>query len=77
MTIPIQNIYFLLCYAWDLLEPDKTVDVEIDGALSLANLYARLLTTGLNEIFRRGIERQYVEYDEVIPGVRCPFGKSR
>lgn len=70
MTIPIQNIYFLLCYAWDLLEPDKTVDVQMDGALSLADLYARLLTTGLNEILRRGVERQYVEHDEVIPGVR-------
>ena len=29
MSIPIRNVYYLLCYAWDALQGGKQVDVDL------------------------------------------------
>lgn len=49
VNIPIQNIYYLLCYAWDKLEEKEIVDVEPLDSTSLADLFARVLINGTNQ----------------------------
>jgi len=57
VNIPIQNIYYLLCYAWDKLEEKEIVDVEPLDSTSLADLFARVLINGTNHLLKRGFDR--------------------
>ena len=45
MAIPIENIYFLLCYAWNKLDEKERVDVSIDDKTELLDLFAKVLIT--------------------------------
>jgi 5-methylcytosine-specific restriction enzyme subunit McrC len=64
MKIPIQNIYYLLCYAWDKLEERDIVSVEADDKMLLADLFARVLINGTNHLVKRGFDRGYVSHHE-------------
>jgi 5-methylcytosine-specific restriction enzyme subunit McrC len=64
VNIPIQNIYFLLCYAWDKLDEREVVDVDPIDSTSLANLFARVLINGTNHLLKRGFDRGYVAQEE-------------
>jgi 5-methylcytosine-specific restriction enzyme subunit McrC len=58
--IPIQNIYYLLCYAWNRLDEKDFVDVEALPRQDLPNLLARVLISGVRRLLRQGIDRSYV-----------------
>lgn len=63
--IPIQNLYYLLCYAWDQLEEGDLVDIAADDSKTLVELFARVLTNGTQRLVRRGFDRGYlVEVEE-------------
>lgn len=64
MKIPIQNIYFLLCYAWDKLEERDLVDVDSVGITELVDLFSRVLISGTNHLLKRGFDRNYVPHEE-------------
>jgi len=60
VKIPIHNIYYLLCYAWDKLAEKDVVSVEAIDSTSLADLFARVLINGTNHLLKRGFDRDYV-----------------
>ena len=64
MNIPIQNIYYLLCYAWDKLAEKDVVAVEAIDSTTLADLFARVLINGTNHLLKRGFDRGYVSQQE-------------
>lgn len=69
--IPIANIYYLLCYAWDVLEEKNTLaDVDALNSTDLINLFARVLVTGTRHLLRRGLDRGYQVFEDEISGVR-------
>jgi 5-methylcytosine-specific restriction enzyme subunit McrC len=69
--IPIQNIYYLISYAWNVLkEKDELSDVDAGDSPDLVNLFARVLITGTNRLRRRGLDRGYLPREEAIAGVR-------
>ena len=70
--IPIQNIYYLLCYAWNKLEEKDIVDVSGIDSTELLDLFAKVLIGGLRHLFKRGLDRGYVPYSE---DTRCIRGK--
>jgi len=70
--IPIQNIYYLLCYAWHRLEERDIVDVSGIDTTSLVDLFAKVLIGGVERVLRRGLDRGYVGY---IEDTRCLRGK--
>lgn len=64
--IPIQNLYYLLCYVWDV--PDQRNKVKVDGEKchSLENLLAVILLNICGHLLRRGLTQSYrVELQEV------------
>jgi 5-methylcytosine-specific restriction enzyme subunit McrC len=64
MAVPIQNVYYLLCYAWDRLDSLDTVDV---GALSgdrIENLLGKVLHDGVSHLMRRGLDRGYLPVEQ-------------
>jgi len=60
MTIPIQNIYFLLCYAWDTLAEGQVVKISDDECDTPIDLFARVLEGGVTHLLKRGMDRTYV-----------------
>jgi 5-methylcytosine-specific restriction enzyme subunit McrC len=70
MDIPIQNIYFLLCYAWDKLEERELVDVDTAGSTTLIDLLARVLVNGVTHLVKRGVDRGYVAHRDWTPRIR-------
>lgn len=60
MKIPIQNIYFLLCYAWNTLAEGRVVSVTQEECKTLADLFARVLDGGVTHLLKRGLDRGYV-----------------
>ena len=70
MNIPIQNVYYLLCYAWDKLAEKEVVAVEGIDSTSLADLFARVLANGTNHLIKRGFDRGYVSQHELTSRLR-------
>lgn len=69
--IPIQNIYYLISYAWNALEEKNAlVDVDAEDSTDLLNLFARVLITGTHRLIRKGLDRGYLGFEDVIAGVR-------
>jgi 5-methylcytosine-specific restriction enzyme subunit McrC len=64
VRIPIQNIYYLLCYAWDKLAERDIVAVDAIDRTNLADLFARVLINGTNHLLKRGFDRGYVSQHE-------------
>ena len=63
-TITISNLYYLLCYAFGILEEQGPVDIESMPESEIADLFAAVLCSGIERMIRRGIHRDYVEHRE-------------
>jgi 5-methylcytosine-specific restriction enzyme subunit McrC len=64
VDIPIQNIYYLLCYAWDKLAERDIVDVQPIDETTLTDLFAQVLINGTHHLVKRGFDRGYVLHHE-------------
>jgi 5-methylcytosine-specific restriction enzyme subunit McrC len=72
VNVPVENLYYLLCYAWDHLEATRLVDVRSIAGRSPEELLARMLGAGVVALLKRGLDRDYVsERDDL----RVPRGK--
>ena len=58
--IPIQNLYYLLLYAWNRVPEGQTLDVTGIPSPELPNLLAKVLADGVRNLLRRGLDRSYV-----------------
>lgn len=70
IQIPVENIYFLLCYAWDKLEERDLVQVDDSGSTDLLDLFARVLVNGTNHLLKRGFDRGYLLHREETKRLR-------
>ena len=70
VKIPIQNIYFLLCYAWDKLAERDVVAVAPIDSTSLVDLFARVLVNGTYHLLKRGFDRGYQTQHEWMGRLR-------
>lgn len=68
--IPIQNLYYLLCYAWGLPEQRDWVKVDADSCPAVLDLLSRLLTKGADILLKRGIAKEYRTHEEEIAGIK-------
>jgi 5-methylcytosine-specific restriction enzyme subunit McrC len=68
--IPIGNLYYLLCYAWNRLDERDFVDVEALPRQDLPNLLARILINGVQRLLRQGIDRVYIASTQDTQGPR-------
>ncbi|HDQ16473.1 MAG TPA: hypothetical protein ENN45_05390, partial [Bacteroidetes bacterium] len=70
MSIPIQNIYYLLCYAWNKLDESDIVDVNSISTTELIDLFGKVLSNGISRLFKQGLDRYYIEHENSIVGVK-------
>ena len=70
MKIPIRNIYYLLCYAWEHVGEGETVDVGSEQFGGLVDLFAKVLNEGVARVVSRGLDRDYLAVHEDIRGLK-------
>ncbi len=70
MKIPVRNIYYLLCYAWDHVGQGETVDVGAEKFGGLVDLFAKVLNEGVARLLSRGLDRDYLTIHEDIRGLK-------
>lgn len=68
--ISIQNLYYLLCYAWNHLKQGEIVDVSNVPSTELVDLFAVVLCQGVEHLARRGLEQGYIGREDDLAGVR-------
>jgi 5-methylcytosine-specific restriction enzyme subunit McrC len=64
VSIPIANIYYLLCYAWDEFAPRQMDKYAAEDFPDTLHLFARQLIVGLKALHRQGFETGYVSLEE-------------
>ena len=62
MKVPIQNLYYLFCYAWQFIPADVAIDVGVVDCPDILNLCGHVLLTGIDRILRRGLDRGYQQH---------------
>jgi 5-methylcytosine-specific restriction enzyme subunit McrC len=72
VSVPVRNIYYLLCYAWDALEESGPVEAGKLPFKRLPDLPAAVLAAGTERLLKRGLDRGYVAIEE---DARTPRGK--
>lgn len=68
--IPIRNIYYMLCYAWNTLLQSDTTFTGTEEFDNIYDLLAKLMLTGTRNIIKRGFHREYIDYVEELSMVR-------
>jgi 5-methylcytosine-specific restriction enzyme subunit McrC len=68
--IPIQNVYYLLCYAWEQMTEGAVVDVGEAGRTEMVDLLAHVLAEGTGRVLRQGLDRDYVPQREDTSRIR-------
>lgn len=64
--IPIKNIYYMLCYAWNVLEQLDSISLGSDKFDNIYNLFAKIYINGTSSLIKRGLGRYYVQENEEI-----------
>jgi len=69
-SIPINNLYHMLCYAWDALPQAKLLNLDTDDCKKPVDLFSKILIGGVNHLLRRGVEQGYQLHSEEMRSVR-------
>lgn len=70
MKIPVQNIYYLLCYSWNKLAEGQRLNVSASDYRDSIELFSRVLINGCKHLFKRGLESNYSEIIEEYTGIK-------
>jgi 5-methylcytosine-specific restriction enzyme subunit McrC len=70
VKVPIQNLYYLFCYAWRFIPDDLAFDVGGIRSPDILNLCAHVLTAGIDRLLRRGIDQGYLSFSEETSRLR-------
>ena len=62
--IPIQNVYYLPCYAWKQMEEGKVAETGAAQQTGVANLLGTVLANGTERVLKQGLDRGYVTQSE-------------
>jgi len=68
--IPIANIYYMFCYAWDRMREAQSIGLGGVESPDLPNLLARVLLASAGRLLRRGLDQGYQSRVEDIGTVR-------
>ena len=68
--IRIQNIYYMLAYAFQVLKEQGYASVATEEFENTADLLSTILARGLAIQIKRGLQREYNEETEILSGIR-------
>lgn len=68
--VPIKNIYYMLCYAWDLVD---YIDKSLFGSSEFDNIYnllGKILVKEIRKLVKRGFSKDYIEIQEILSNLK-------
>ncbi len=71
--IPVQNIYYMLSYAFQVLSEQGYKSIETEQFDNVAELCAAILSKGVSMQLKRGLGREYLERTESLSAPRGRF----
>ncbi|WP_291720561.1 5-methylcytosine restriction system specificity protein McrC [Bernardetia sp.] len=77
MKIPIKNIYYLLCYAWNKLEESERIKIDVEDKTELLDLFTKVLINATKVLLKRGLDRNYIENVQEISGIKGKLQTSQ
>jgi 5-methylcytosine-specific restriction enzyme subunit McrC len=77
VKIPVQNLFYLLSYVWDLDWKLEWSAINAEHSADPLNLLTKILIISTDRLIRRGLDRGYKDISEEIFGVRGRIDISR
>lgn len=74
--IKIQNIYYMLSYAFQILKEEGYEKLSSEYFENIADLLSAILVKGINSQIKRGLRREYVDVQEPLSSLRGKIGIS-
>lgn len=68
--IPVQNIYYMLSYAFQVLNEQGYKDIATEQFDNVAELCAAILTKGIAVQLKRGLGKEYIPQTEALASLR-------
>lgn len=68
--IPIENVYYMLSYAFQVLQKESYQDLATEKFHNINELYAAILAKGISVQLKRGLVRSYIDRTETISTLR-------
>ena len=68
--IPIQNVYYMLSYAFRVLNEQGYKSIETEEFHNVAELCASILTKGVSLQLKRGLGKEYISETEALSSPR-------
>jgi 5-methylcytosine-specific restriction enzyme subunit McrC len=68
--IPILNLYYLLCYAWNRLDEKEIVSAQPLEMQHMVDLLGNVLVNGVSYLLRKGLDRGYLPISEETGTIR-------
>ena len=68
--IPIQNVYYLLLYAWRHAQRQDLVSLSGTPHTELKDLLGHVLANEVTRLVQRGLSRDYVPHEGAVEGIR-------
>lgn len=70
LPIPIKNIFYMLCYAWNVLAIKDDILVGDDDFDDAYNLLGRIFAYGTSKLIKSGFHRSYIENEDDLLSLR-------
>jgi 5-methylcytosine-specific restriction enzyme subunit McrC len=70
MAIPVQNIYYLLCYAWNVLPENGFSQIEAEDGVPLQDFLVTRLLHGARLVLKRGLQNAYIYETAEVAGIK-------
>ena len=68
--IPVQNIYYMLAYAFQVLNENGYKDIAAEQFNNVRELCAAILTRGVSLQLKRGLGKEYIPQTEPLSSLR-------
>ena len=68
--IPVKNIYYMLAYAFQVLNEDGYKSVATEQFNNVADLCSAILCRGVSLQLKKGLGREYISETEMLSGLR-------
>ena len=69
-NIKIKNIYYILSYAYQTLRETGYDNVATEDFDNIHDLFAAIIIRGIGNQIKRGLYRDYIPTEDVLPGLR-------
>lgn len=66
-SIFIKNIYYMLAYAFEILNQGGYEDIAVEEFENIHNLFAAILAKGIGRQLKQGLYREYIDKKRILP----------